>query len=145
MERVRENLDLATPVYITCVNHSPCGETVIHLFESPEYELKLIGSKCLLPEDDVLMWLQRLQTIPENRKQGESKAAETRRNKKYFPCGVCQALYEEADEVQLWIAGDGCNTWFHGECVNVSKNNEPDELFCESCALRENQHNKILG
>lgn len=103
--------------------------------EPPENELKLIASKCLLPEDDVLMWLKHLQTITENRKRGASKAAETRRRKKEsYPCGVCQALYGEADEVQLWIACDGCNTWFHAECVNVSKNNEPDEFFCESCA-----------
>ena len=50
------------------------------------------------------------------------------------PCGVCQVLYGEEDEVKLWVAYDGCNTWFHGDCVNISKDNEPDEFICESCA-----------
>ena len=36
MERVRENLDLATSVYIDGVNHNPCGETVIHLFKGAD-------------------------------------------------------------------------------------------------------------
>ncbi len=33
MDRVRNNLDLATSVYINRVNNCPCGETVIHLTE----------------------------------------------------------------------------------------------------------------
>ena len=31
MERVKTNLELATDVYIKCVDGCPCGQTVIHL------------------------------------------------------------------------------------------------------------------
>ena len=78
-------------------------------------------------------------TINENRKRGASKAAETRKRKRSYPCGVCKALYGKTDEIEFWIACDGCNTWFHGECVNIKKKNEPEHFlkyyFCKGVHL----------
>ena len=48
MERVRENLDLATSVYMDRVNHSPCGETVIDLFKGADSSSLQQQSKHLL-------------------------------------------------------------------------------------------------
>ena len=74
------------------------------------------------------MWLQHLNTINENCKRGASKAAETRKRKRSYHCGVCKALYDKTDEIEFWIACDRCNTWFHGEC------DELENFFCASCA-----------
>lgn len=100
--------------------------------EPSEIELEEIAKKCLLPLTDVSMWLNHLHTINENRKRGAAKAAETRRKKKY-PCGVCGAIYGESEEVELWVACDNCNVWFHGDCVGITRQNEPDQFFGASC------------
>ena len=36
MEKVKTNLELATDVYIECVNCCPCGQTVIHLYRGAD-------------------------------------------------------------------------------------------------------------
>lgn len=43
--------------------------------------LKNITKKCLLPENEVRMWLDHFQTVDTNRKRGAAKAAETRQRK----------------------------------------------------------------
>ena len=134
-EAVIGQLDAANPLS----SIEPPSNQLKELFtrsgaEPTDSELKEIASNCLLPENDVRMWLQHLNTISENRKRGASKAAETRKRKRSYPCGVSKALYGKTDEIEFWIACDGCNTWFHGECVNISKNNEPENFFCASCA-----------
>ena len=35
-ERLRKNMDQATDIYISQVNGSPCGDTVIHLFKGAD-------------------------------------------------------------------------------------------------------------
>lgn len=111
--------------------------------------LENIAKKCLLPVNEVRMWLQHLQTVNTNRKRGAAKAAETRRRKKQgssLPvtsaeqdeeseecCGVCGAVFGNTDEVEFWIACDHCDKWFHGDCVNINKENEPDSFYCFSC------------
>ena len=35
-DRLRNNMELATSVYIDRVNHSPCGDTVIHLYQGAD-------------------------------------------------------------------------------------------------------------
>jgi len=107
-----------------------------------------IAKKCLLSISEVRMWLQHLHTVDTNQKRGAAKAAETWRRKKQEIsstasaeqdveseewCGVCEGVFGDTEEVELWIACDRCDTWFHGDCVNVSKDNEP-ENFCFSCS-----------
>lgn len=107
------------------VNIDPPSIQLKEFFVGPEPtdgELEEIAANCLLPKDDVVMWLQHLKTIQENRKRGASKAAETR--KKSYRCGICNALYGNTDEVEWMI---GCDGWFHGECVNIY---EPDKFYC---------------
>ena len=52
MERVKKNLDMATSVYIECVNRSPCGETVIHLFKGAD------SSSLQLQREHLLVYLK---------------------------------------------------------------------------------------
>ena len=47
--------------------------------EPTDGELEEIAANCLLPKDDVVMWLRHLKTIQENCKRGASKAAETKK------------------------------------------------------------------
>lgn len=35
-----------------------------------------------------------------------------------YYCGVCEELYRESEEEYYWICCDGCDRWFHGECVS---------------------------
>ena len=132
-EAVICQLDAPTPLSIM----RPPSNQLKDLFskngsEPTDSELKEIAADCLLPENDVRMWLKHLKTINDNRKRGASKAAETRRKKsRSYHCGVCKALYGKTNEIEFWIACDGCNTWFHGDCVNISRSNEPEEFSCD--------------
>ena len=78
-----------------------------------------------------VMWRDHLQIISDNRKSGAVKAAKTRRHKrKSYPCGVCGAIHGESDEAELWVGCDRCNRWwYHGDCVNITKENEPEKYY----------------
>lgn len=46
-----------------------------------------------------------------------------------FPCGVCSM--ECSDNV---VCCDGCDTWFHADCIHVENLDElPDNWFCNIC------------
>ena len=82
-------------------------------------QLLEMSKKCLLPINEVEMWLEHLTTIAANRKRGAAKAAETRRRNKQEKqreemvyCGVCHQPYVKfTDEVELWIQCDICLAW----------------------------------
>ena len=44
--------------------------------------IKNLADKCLLPPDEVKLWLQHLQQVAGNRKKGAEKAKVTRRGRK---------------------------------------------------------------
>ena len=47
-------------------------------------------------------------------------------------CGVCGGPFEEVtDDVEDWIACDGCETWFHWICAGITE--EPESFFCTTC------------
>lgn len=48
MDKVKENLQLATDIYIDRVNKSPCGETVIHLYQGADSNKKQEERESLL-------------------------------------------------------------------------------------------------
>ena len=88
-----------------------------------------------------------MNTVIANRKQGATKAAQTRpieerggalscttRNKKYY-CGNCEALYDDDNEDEYWIGCEKCDKWFHENCVGITPDNEPDKYYCASCLL----------
>ena len=59
-----------------------------------------------------------------------SKSAET-----LYSCGICGAAYcDETEEPEYWTGCDSCNSWFHGTCINVTPDSEPEKYFCNSCA-----------
>ncbi len=120
--------------------------------------LENVAKETLLPIDEVHMWLDHLKTIDTNRKRGAAKAAETRRRKREtlktatttaepttaepttveqeeetYYCGVCQLIYGDSDEPEFWVGCEKCDAWFHGSCINISPDNEPDEYFCYAC------------
>ncbi len=95
----------------------------------------------LLTEEEMKMWLEHLSTVQANRKRGAPKAAQTRQKRKgswRAPdcyCGFCGGKYElETDEVQVWVACDKCETWFHADCVNVDLANQPEHFYCTCCS-----------
>lgn len=118
--------------------------------DPPDASLESIAKQCLLRVSEVRMWLQHLQTVDTNRKRGAAKAAETRRRRKKHSssspvvagqdveseerCGVCDGVFGDTDEVELWIACDQCNRWYHGDCVNINRDNEPENFYCASCS-----------
>ena len=100
------------------------------------------AKQLLLSVDDVKFWLEHLETIQQNRREGARKAAATRKKKQESTrarnkqvsecrCGVCDHLYE--DETELWIACDRCQCWFHGGCVGVAPDAIPNEFMCCDC------------
>ena len=111
-----------------------------------EVEIEETARKVLLPVHEVKIWLEHLSTVDTNRRRGAAKAAETRRKK--LPaqsvnvqessepatyCGICGALFEDTEESEYWIGCESCVEWFHGECVNITKETEPDEFYCFAC------------
>ena len=52
-------------------------------------------------------------------------------NRKYY-CGVCEALYDDDNEDEYWIGCKECE-WFHGDCVGVTPDNEPEKYYCTTC------------
>ena len=108
-------------------------------------QLEKITKQTLLPVE-VVMWLDHLKTVDSNRKRGAAKAAETRRLKRcsksaetsgnLYSCGICGAVYcDETEEPEYWIDCDSCDSWFHGTCINVTPDSEPEKYFCNSCVL----------
>ena len=108
-----------------------------------------IANKCMVPVKEVKFWLEHLNTVNVNRRRGAAKAAQTRRlkkhqqlsgaqastttrNKKYY-CSNCEALYDDDNEDEYWIGCEECDAWFHGDCVGVTPDNEPDKYYCASC------------
>ncbi len=94
----------------------------------------------LLPEPEVKIWFEHLQTVSDNRKKCAQKASETRRAKKGkdrvddrgVACGCCGNIYEEeTEEIQKWIACDHCHVWYHWTCVGLLT--EPDTFRCVYC------------
>jgi hypothetical protein len=107
-----------------------------------------MAKKVLLPVCEVKLWLDHLDTVDTNRKRGAAKAAETRRRKlrsqldqqpaesstsaSYY-CGICGLLFGDSEECEYWIGCEQCDTWFHGECVNITPETEPDKFYCDIC------------
>ena len=115
-------------------------------------DIKSVAKKTLLPASEVRIWLDHLKTIDNNRKRGAVKAAETRQrnnqskqtfnegNKPEFiteqneyHCGFCGALYGDSDEIEFWIGCEKCDSWYHGDCVGITTDNEPKEFYCSTC------------
>ena len=101
-----------------------------------------LAKETLLPTEEVVLWLEHLKRVSENRKRGAEKAAQARKVKKqvsesetnqFYFCGVCGSVYEdETDEIESWIACDKCSTWFHWSCVNITL--EPSSFVCSHCS-----------
>ena len=129
----------------------------LHGKDPTECMLKDVAKKCMLTINEVEIWLKHLSTVDTNRRRGAAKAAQTRqlkkqqqqqlrltvaasiqrnnddvRSEKYY-CGVCEALYDDDNEDEYWIGCEECNGWFHGDCVGVTPDNEPEEYYCNSC------------
>ena len=116
-----------------------------------ESMLERMSKDTLLAVSEVRMWLDHLKTVDTNRKRGAAKAADTRRRKREsrqittasqesstaaasdYYCGICGAEYGVSDEPEFWIGCDKCDAWFHGDCVSITPENEPNEFYCSSC------------
>ena len=106
-------------------------------------QVEKIAKQTLLPVEEVVMWLNHLKAVDSNRKRGGAKAAETRRLKRssksgqkaddLYSCGICGAAYsDETEEMEFWVGCDTCDSWFHGTCINVAPDNEPEKYICNA-------------
>ena len=41
-------------------------------------------------------------------------------------------LFGTSDE-EYWIGCETCDTWFHGDCISITPDNEPDKFYCSAC------------
>lgn len=113
-----------------------------------EVVVEQLSRQVLLPVDEVLMWLNHLKTVQDNRAKGAKKAAATRKRKKAnedterntedicHTCGLDEPPHVHNDELDieiLWIGCDTCAKWFHALCVNVNTGTIPDEWHCPAC------------
>ena len=116
-------------------------ENKAHSNNLSELEVKDLAKRVLLPVSEINIWLEHLEEVSRNRKEGAIKAAETRKRKKMekqqeksddILCGVCSGQWEEeTDEVEQWIQCEKCRQWYHWKCVNVSE--EPEQYYCGNC------------
>jgi cohesin loading factor subunit SCC2 len=61
----------------------------------------------------------------------------------------CYCDQEESGE-KYFLNCDRCETWFHGDCVGISRETQPDRWLCDGCQLGEavlieREHNTNLG
>ena len=131
--------------------YEECGAT-----ELTEVQVQDLAKLTLLPVSEVIMWLEHLKTVHTNRKRGAAKAAQTRRQKRQgrenqqvstatttsthveefqtvYCCGVCGTVYGDSDESEYWIGCEKCDSWYHGACVSITPDNEPEIFFCSLC------------
>ena len=106
--------------------------------ELSDEDIRRLSKSTLLPPDEVVMWIEHLQTIQNNRRSAE-KAAATRQqkkaNEKHYFC-ICGEEYTDlTNEVQHWIGCDTCSCWFHCHCVGVQPDSIPDTYLCSKCCL----------
>lgn len=130
------------PSLVISEKHKACGNNM------SEKEIENLAKKVLLPVNEVKIWLEHLEEVSRNRKEGAIKAAETRKRKKMqrrqeesatmqeesdnILCTVCGGLWEEeTDQVEQWIQCDTCMHWFHWECVCIYE--EPENFYCSKC------------
>ena len=105
--------------------------------ELSDEDIRRLSKSTLLPPDEVVVWIEHLQTIQNNRRRGAEKAAATRQQKKanekhYFR--ICSEEYTDLTyEVQHWIGCDTCSCWFHCHCVGVP-DSTPDTYLCSKCS-----------
>ena len=103
-------------------------------------QIKKLAEECLLPIEEVTMWMDHLKQIANNRKRGAMKAAETRKKKKAAQtevvcCVVCHSPYVNfTEQVENWIQCDSCDSWTHFSCVGIVESDKlPDAFYCSLC------------
>ncbi len=52
---------------------------------------------------------------------------------KVYYCGTCGVKYKDSNESEYSIGCDKCDTWYHSQCVHISKETEPDSFYCSLC------------
>ena len=68
-------------------------------------------------------------------------------NTRYLDC-YCGEV--ENKEERYSLNCDRCNTWYHGDCVGISRNSQPENWLCDGCQLGrivdfEKDHNTNRG
>eukprot|EP00980_Cylindrotheca_fusiformis_P014093 scaffold3702_cov126-Cylindrotheca_fusiformis.AAC.5 len=62
----------------------------------------------------------------------------------------CSEDVASNNDNRLMLSCDGCNSWFHGDCVGLKKESIPNEWYCDVCQLKrivdlERDRNTNLG
>lgn len=121
-------------------------------------EVTELARSVLLPVSEVQIWLEHLQEVQHNHKQGAAQVAITKKTKKvaakgHAPerdthhtlesdsstaCTASEQIEEDCfcevcrgkfeEETEKWIACDKYDNWSHWTCVGISE--EPDKYIC---------------
>ena len=121
--------------------------------------IRNMAKQCLLPSEEVEIWVEHLSEVQRNRKRGAQKAAETRKRKReqkkaasvlslppastedegsssaeVVLCAICGNPYEDlTEDVENWICCEKCESWFHFNCAGIIV--EPSTFLCCNCSL----------
>lgn len=99
-----------------------------------------VAKKTLLPLSEVELWLTHLESTSQSRKRGAAKRAATHQKSKKAAgkdavhCNGCFKAYQETtEEMEVWVACDSCNCWYHCDCEGLSEVPSSDFYVCTKC------------
>ncbi|XP_062608034.1 uncharacterized protein LOC134269858 isoform X2 [Saccostrea cucullata] len=112
---------------------NPAGKFI----SSPEFPIECPGPSTSnsfpLEENedpDVITKSSRVKGCSKRKPSKGKGKAKAKKKKVKFPCGGCS--YECIENA---IACDGCDDWYHFQCVDIDPENTPNEWYCQHCKM----------
>ena len=67
--------------------------------------------------------------------QGTGRPIKRRKkeNMDTMSCPTCSGSYNDIDVSHTWVCCEGCERWWHLECLSFTLNELSDEYYCNEC------------